>query len=237
MSPRIDLSVVIPAYREEENLRHLLPRLQGVLATLGLAAETLIVDTVTPLDGARVVCREYGAVCVPRKGGNSYGDAVRTGIALARGEWILFMDADGSHSPEFIPLLVRNARDGDYDIVIASRYIAGGRTDNPPLLIWMSHVLNFIYGAVLHIRCNDVSNSFKIYRADVLQGLSLRCNNFDIVEEILVRYTLKKKDTRIKEIPFTFKKRAFGQTKRNLLAFVASFAFTLLKLLLIKVRG
>lgn len=235
MSRDIDLSVVIPAYLEEENLRLLLPRLKEVLESLEIVTETLVMDTVTPLDDTRSVCKKYDAIHVPRQGGNAYGDAVRTGIRLARGKFIIFMDGDGSHSPEFIPTLYQSAVDND--IVIASRYVVGGETDNPRILIWMSHILNIIYTVVLNLRCKDVSNSFKIYRAEILKQLPLRCNHFDIVEEILVRYVLKKKDTRIQEVPFTFKQRMFGKTKRNLIAFIFSFYLALIKLLLIKIRG
>jgi dolichol-phosphate mannosyltransferase len=229
------MSIVIPAYLEEENLRLILPRIQEVLEKMKIAAETLVVDTMTPLDHTRSVCERHSAIHVPRRDGNSYGDAVRTGIEVARGRLILFMDADGSHSPEWIPRLYQEAK--DHDIVIASRYVPGGKTDNPRPLIWMSHILNLIYRVVLNIRCHDVSNSFKVYRTDVLKELSLRRNHFDIVEEILVRYLLKKKDARIKEIPFTFKQRMFGKTKRNLINFMFSFYLTLFKLLLIKIRG
>jgi dolichol-phosphate mannosyltransferase len=235
MPENTDLSVIIPAYLEEENLRLLLPRLKEVLDGMKITSETLVVDTLTPLDNTCSVCEKNGAIHVPRRGGNFYGDAVRTGIQKANGERILFMDADGSHSPEWIPALYQKAL--DHDIVIASRYVEGGQTDNPRLLIWMSHVLNILYTQVLNIRCKDVSNSFKVYRAEVLKQLPLRCNHFDIVEEILVRYMLKKKDATLHEVPFTFKQRMFGKTKRNLVAFVFSFYLTLIKLFLIKVRG
>ena len=65
----------------------------------------------------------------------------------------------------------------------------------------MSRILNLIYSMVLGLRCRDVSNSFKLYRGNLLRGL-----------------------------PFAFKKRMFGSTKRSLIVFILSFIVTLLRL-------
>jgi len=228
MGNDVELSVVLPAYREEENLRGLLPRLKAALSAITPDHELLVVDSLKPLDATAEACSANGARCVNRKGSDLFGDAVRTGITEARGRFVIFMDADGSHAPEFIGQLYSH-RD-EADIVIASRYIEGGDTENNPLLIAMSHALNWLYGAVLGIKCRDISNSFKLYRGEQLKALKLYCGNFDIVEEILVKIVRANSATRIKEIPFTFEKRKFGETKRNLAVFMFSFLVTLLRL-------
>lgn len=224
---QVDLSVVIPAYLEEENLRILLPRVIRSSAAAAERCEVVVVDTQEPLDHTRAVCEELGATYVRREGGNSFGCAVRTGIAAARGRHVIFMDADGSHPPELIPDLY--AHKDEYDVVIASRYVKGGHTENPAYLVWMSWILNMTYRLVLGIDCRDVSNSFKLYRGADLKALTLRCANFDIVEELLVKLNRRAK-LRVKELPFTFRKRMFGDTKRNLLWFIATYLVTLLRL-------
>jgi dolichol-phosphate mannosyltransferase len=228
MGPEVALSIVIPAYLEEENLRLLLPRLKTVVGNLGVATEILVVDTDPALDRTAEVCAEIGVTHLKREHGADYGCAVKTGIRASRGRWVLFMDADGSHAPEFIARLWEQAE--GHDIVIASRYVEGGVTENPRILQWMSLLLNKTYIAVLGLDCKDASNSFKLYRGAPLRSLSLTCRNFDIVEEILVRYGIVVPGARIKEIPFAFKKRMFGETKRNLFAFIGSFAVTLARL-------
>jgi dolichol-phosphate mannosyltransferase len=228
MGERVAYSIIIPAYLEEENLRVLLPRLTAVAANLPGPAEIVIVETAEPLDNTAAVCREYGVRCVNRRSTNSFGDAVRTGIAEARGEWTIFMDADGSHAPEFIPQLL--AETPHNDVVIASRYVRGGNTDNSALLVLMSRVLNWTYSIVLNIDCADVSNSFKVYRSDLLKRLNLRCDNFDVVEEILLRVLRQNANVKVKEIPFTFRSRMFGRTKRNLLLFMFTYLYTIIRL-------
>lgn len=224
----MQISIVLPAYLEEENLRILLPRLNAVRAKMAITSEILVVDTMKPLDNTKDACEANQVRYVAREGGNFFGDAVRTGIREAKGQYVLFMDADGSHTPEFIPELWKEASQND--VVIASRYIEGGFTENSTSLVLMSRVLNWTYSVILGLKCKDVSNSFKIYRADHLKSLKLKCNNFDIVEEILYKIARRNPGLRIKEIPFSFKKRMFGDTKRNLVAFIFTYLITIIKL-------
>lgn len=219
---------MLPAYCEEENLRFLLPRVNEMLRRLKGPNEVIIVDTVQPMDGTHLVCLQLGLKYVRRSPSNSFGDAVRTGIREAHGKWIIFMDSDGSHEPAWIPRLAEEA--GPSDIVIASRYINGGSTENSLPLIFMSKFLNKTYSFILHLDIHDVSNSFKLYRADLLKNLELRCQNFDIIEEILFKIKRSHPDVRIKEIPFIFKERQFGKTKRNLFWFMITYLFTIIRL-------
>jgi dolichol-phosphate mannosyltransferase len=230
-----ELSVVMPAYLEAENLRLLLPRLKSALEKCELKGfEILVVDTMTPLDETRQVCEQSGVKYLARAPGNFFGDAVRCGIKAAQGEWILCLDSDGSHPPEFAPELL--GRRTQADIVIASRYVSGGYTENNLPLVMMSRVLNWTYSVVLNLKCKDVSNSFKLYRASLLKELRLTCSNFDIIEEILFKILRYHPETKISEVPFTFKKRMFGETKRNLLLFISTYIFTMIKLRLSVIR-
>ena len=156
-----------------------------------------------------------------RTGGNAYGDAVRTGIKASIGEYVLLMDADGSHNPRDIARLWLARKDSD--IVIGSRYVKGGRTENPLILIWMSRILNYLYRFAFGLPVSDVSNSFRLYRGEQLRSISLVSGDFDIVEEILIRLTFGLTDATVAEVPVTFEKRKAGDSKRNLPAFLLSY--------------
>jgi len=225
---KYDLSVVMPSYKEADNLSILLPRLISSLNGLDITYEIIVVDTVKPMDLTQSVCELMSVTYLPRVPDNSFGSAVRTGIACSSGEKILFMDSDGSHTPEFIPAMYERARTSD--IVIASRYVETGRTDNPWHLVVMSRLLNVAFSLILGLPCKDVSNSLKIYKASDVKNLVLRCNNFDIVEELLYKVYRGRSDLIISEIPFFFKKRIFGETKRNLVMFMLTYFFTIIKL-------
>ena len=230
----MELSVALPAYLEAENLRVLLPTLKKVTMELAASAEVIVVDTTTPRDETPEICAATGAQYFPRTGGETYGDAIRTSINSTSGKWVVLMDADGSHNPEVIRELWDHRLHAD--IVIASRYVSGGRTENPKILIFMSQVVNVIFRIFLNLKCYDVSNSFRLYRGDELRALQLECNNFDVVEEILVKLAAARPDLRIKEVPFTFEKRKAGETKRQLFAFMIGYIGTLVKLMRLKAR-
>lgn len=206
----------------------ILPRLKDELGKLALRSEILVIDTMTKMDDTEGACIAGGARYCVRTGGNDYGCAVRTGIALACGDYVICMDADGSHSPEFIKDLYESR--GKADVVIASRYVKGGGTENSFMLILMSRIVNVVYSLLLGLPCRDVSNSFKLYRRADLQSLCLTSKNFDIVEEILFKLKKTKGRLTILEIPYFFKERQFGQTKRNLVLFIISYLGTLLRL-------
>ncbi len=224
----MELSVILPAYLEEENLRILLPRVKKTLNALTPANEIIVVDTERAMDGTPQACEEAGATYINRTGSNTYGSAIRSGLAKAQGKHIIFMDADGSHYPEFIKKLWAERENND--IVIASRYIEGGHTENSAVLVLMSKIVNWGYAFFLGLKVKDVSNSFKLYRAEYIKELTLKCDNFDVVEEILYKIIKNHKDCRIKELPFSFKQRMFGETKRNLPLFVLTYIQTLIKL-------
>ena len=216
---------MIPAYREADSLRALLPKIVAAAAALTPDYEVLIVDTEERMDDTAEVCAATGARHIHRSGGNQYGDAIRTGIAAARGQYLLCMDADGSHNPaSFASMWARRA---EWDIVIGSRYAPGGQTENPAVLIWMSYVVNLTFRMAFQLTARDVTNSFRLYRTAILKGMRLESNNFDVLEEILIRCVTHRPAARVCEVPVTFERRKAGESKRKLVAFAFGYLATL----------
>jgi dolichol-phosphate mannosyltransferase len=224
----VELTVIIPAYNEAANLKLVLPKLQEALAVAEPAHQILIVDRVQASDDSEEVCRAAGVSYINRTPSDSYGDAVRSGIKAAQGKRILMMDADGSHDPEFIQKMLA-CKDGN-DVVIASRYIEGGGSHVSGASIAMSRLLNLAFSAAFGLHCSDISNSFKLYDAEMLKSLSLECDNFDVIQEMLVKLIRRKPDLKIKEVPFHFGQRLTGSSKREYVKFITSYLRTLLKL-------
>ncbi len=206
----------------------MLPSIKAAAAALTPQFEILVVDTQEPMDETEAICATNGVRHVRRSGGNSYGDATRTAIQQARGTYLLNMDADGSHSPEYFrPMWAERERN---DLTIGSRYAPGGHTENPAVLIWMSYVLNLTFRVAFSIRAKDVTNSFRLYRREILTPLRLESSDFDILEEILIKISVRKPPARIGEIPVTFGRRKAGESKRKLVQFMIGYLKTLKKL-------
>lgn len=227
------LSVVIPAYKEAENLRLILPQIQEALK--GADYDINIIDTVDSMDETESICKQYGVNYFHREGGNLYGDAIRTGFKVATKDHILIMDADGSHSPSDFSKMLNDAE--NYDLTIGSRYVTDGKTDNPWILVFMSWIVNVCFRIALGLKVKDISDSFRIYKSADVKVLQLDCNNFDIVEEIIIKLSVYHNDYKIREVPITFNKRMYGESKRDLLKFAFSYISTIVKLFKIKAKA
>jgi dolichol-phosphate mannosyltransferase len=225
------LTVMIPAYREAESLRTLLPKVAAAAQALTPDYEVLIVDTQERMDDTDEVCALWAALNIRhirRRGANQYGDAIRTGIAEARGAYLLCMDADGSHNPASFAGMW--AKRGVWDITIGSRYAPGGQTENPAILIGMSYIVNLTFRLAFNLTAQDVTNSFRLYRTAILKPLKLESNDFDILEEILIRCVTQSPPATVGEVPVTFERRKAGESKRKLVQFAFGYLATLRKL-------
>ena len=226
--PLSNFSIIIPSLNEQDNLHVMLPEVQLALRDIEARIEVVVVIGRNEDPNSYPQDLGVGYRYVRRDPSDSFGDAIRAGIASSdpNSEFVIFMDADGSHSPRSLVKLI-NAPEQE-DVVVASRYTRGGSTENSYLLRFMSRVLNFAYRVVLGIPCNDISTNFKRYRRADLAQLDLTCNNFDIVEEILFRIkSLRGKDFRVLELPDHFAERRHGVSKRRLGPYIISYLVTL----------
>jgi dolichol-phosphate mannosyltransferase len=228
----MSLSIVLPAYHEAENLQELLPRLNHVMSQIGQPYEILVIDPIAKTDNTDEVCRANNCTYINRKNGNDYGDAIRTGIQKASKNFLVFMDADGSHNPDDIIKFYKEI--DSCDLVIGSRYITGGNSYNGFILKLMSYMLNVTYRFFFKIKAKDISNSFRMYRTEQLKTLTLECSNFDIVEEILIKLALRFHPFTILEIPVFFDRRKYGESKRDLCKFILTYIATIRRLLQFK---
>jgi len=223
------ISAVIPAYGEAENLKYLLPQIKKELLKTGEEYEIIVVDGIRSIDNSKVICHEHGAKYLNQEEAG-FGGAIRTGIRHASMDKLLMLDGDGSHSPEYIPKLHKALMSGA-DVAIGSRYAKGGKTFDSKVSVAMSKLLNFIYRSLLGIDARDVSTNYRMYRTNQIKQIVLKCQNYDILEEILLKLKLYKPTLKIKEIPIQFSKRKLGKSKRRFLPFAASYAKTLFVLL------
>lgn len=209
----IDLTVAIPALNEGPNLAFLLPQLRQVLDDLNIRYEILIItrnaDQQTRDEAARV-----RAVVVEQQE-RGYGGALLAAFQTASGAYILTMDADLSHSPNFIREMWSQRRTAE--VLIASRYVAGGKAIMPLSRYLLSKVLNVFFSFGLSLPIKDLSSGFRLYRADAVRTQLPRARDFDVLEELLLNAYAQ--GWRIKEIPFTYEPRQHGASNARVLQF------------------
>lgn len=226
------ISVVLLAYKEAENLKVLLPQIKKQVEAFGEEYELIVIDTPNPLDNTRDVCEQFGARYVNQRY-PAFGGAFRTGIEEARYDKFLIMDSDGSHNPKYIADIYRKFSEGA-DIVIGSRYTEGGMTNDAKSSIVMSKILNAVFRIITGIKAKDISTDFRMYDTEQLKRVRLSCRNYDILQEVLLRMKLNNKALSVKEIPITFEKRMYGESKRRLLPFILGYIKTMFKLMWIR---
>ena len=219
-----DLSVVIPALNEAENLRSLLPLIREVVADLDLAAEVIVVDGGSA-DDTKSIVPTLGAKVVDQME-RGYGGALLAGFAAARAPYVATMDADLSHPPVFLKDFWRERQTSD--VLIASRYIPGGKADMAVSRRILSGLLNRTYAVVLGLKLRDLSSGFRMYDRRVVATLDLRGRDFDILEEILVKIHIN--GGHIKEVPFYYRYRHSGESHAKLWKFGWAYAKTLLRM-------
>jgi SAM-dependent methyltransferase len=162
-SAELQLSLVAAGLERLSDRATFLAQLQQAIDALGVDAELIDV----PAD--------------PR----GFGHALRAGLRQARGDWILTVDPDFAGPMTFIADLW--ARRHDAEVVVASRYVEGSGAEMPPLRAAGSRVLNAVFRRGLSLGVNDGSSAMRLYRADVVKALSLQAEDYDILQEVLVR--------------------------------------------------
>jgi dolichol-phosphate mannosyltransferase len=219
-----DIAVIIPALNERANLEYLLPSLRDVIRGLDLRAEIIVADGGSE-DGSREVAEQQGARFVVQQE-RGYGGALLAGFEATNAPYIITMDADLSHRPVFLQSFWQQ-RD-EAEMLIASRYVEGGRADMGPFRRLLSHILNRTYRHALSLPLHDLSSGFRMYRRDVLDWKALQARDFDVLEEILVR--VHTNGCRIKEVPFHYMARSSGKSHAKLFRFGWAFSKTLFRM-------
>jgi len=221
MSPGKTL-VVIATYNERENL----PELVGEIFQAVPEATVLVVDDNSP-DGTGDWCDEAAArdprlVCLHRAGKQGLGTAILAGLRYAIDHdfaRVATLDADFSHHPRYLPRLLDGVSgdelNGRADVMIGSRYVAGGGIEGWPLRRrLMSRGVNLVARAALGLRVRDCSGGYRCYRVAALKRLDLAAisaRGYAMLEEIL--WHLKENGARLAETPIVFTDRRRGHSK------------------------
>jgi dolichol-phosphate mannosyltransferase len=211
--------IIVPTYNERENVARVVDEFLAPVPE----AELLFVDDASP-DGTGPLLDEIAAAnprvhVMHRAGKLGLGTAYLEGFrwGLERGyDYLMEMDADFSHDPEYLPAMVGAARDGA-DMVVGSRYAPGGGTENWGLGRRMLSQFGGLYArAVLGVGVRDMTAGFICYRRATLESIDLdavRSNGYSF--QIEMKYRVLRAGLRIVEVPIVFVDRAVGESKMS----------------------
>jgi glycosyltransferase involved in cell wall biosynthesis len=222
----MNLSVIIPVYNEAASIQVILKRVQDT----GLVHEIVVVDDGSK-DGTRDVLAaldgKNSVRVILHERNKGKGAAVRTGISAASGDVLLIQDADLEYDPRDYPQLLQPINEGLADVVYGSRFL--GRAHRVTMF-WhlvanklLTLMTNILYNTIL----TDMETGYKVFRREVLNGMTLRANSFNFEPEFTAK--ILKRNFRIFEVPITFNPRDYEQGKKIKLHDAFEAVWTLLK--------
>jgi len=210
------ISIVVPTYKEAENLPHVTKAIANAFAGRDWRYEILFIDDDSQ-DGSEEICARLSETdpvrIIVRKGERGLATAVIHGIEISAGDIVVVMDADLSHPASAIPEMVERLQTGQSDFVLGSRYVEGGTIhDDWSLFRKLNSIIPSLLARPLCHLEDPMSGFFAIRRTDMPESSLLSPIGYKIALEIFV----KGKFQQASEVPIHFADRQYGESKLSL---------------------
>ena len=204
-----DVSVIIPAYCEEDTIAEVLQRVLKVSWSLGNTEIIVVDDGSTDRTGERVAAFPF-VKYLRHQVNMGKGAAIRTGIKSARGKILVIQDADLEYLPEYIPCLVKPISEGTMDIVYGSRF--KGKPEGMSFSHFIGNsVLSAVARFLYNIQITDIMTGQKAFKRSALNSFELGENGFAV--EIEITCLGFNADSKFTEVPIPYSYRQHGVSK------------------------
>ena len=208
------ISILVPVFNEKQTIKECINRIL-VSDTCGLKKEIIISDN-NSTDGTKEIPKdlnEDSVKCLFKEKNEGKGANIRNALQHAKGDLVLFQDADLEYHPENYPDLIKPFLDNDADVVYGSR-LTGSKITK--ILGWPNLMGNKMFTLLANILFNriftDIATGYKIFRRDILNDIKIISDGFEIEPEITAK--ISKKNLNIYEIPISIYSRQYSEGKK-----------------------
>ncbi len=211
------LSVIIPVFNERATISKILERVLAATLPEGMTRELVVVDDAST-DGTREFLQNLAPEINhlklhPVNRGKS--QALRTGIAHAKGDFLIIQDADLEYDPQQYALLLEPLLANRADVVYGSRFSMrdGIKPSIFSLHVFGNRLLTTICNLLSGLELTDMETCYKVFRMDALRGLPLKAERFGFEPEVTIKLARQKR-WRFTELPISYQPRSYAQGKK-----------------------
>lgn len=234
----MSVSFIIPTFNEKDNIIKLINNISIYIKKITKDYEIIVIDDSSP-DNTGEICNRYyqnnkNVKTFIRKNIKGFASAIYFGIKKAKKDYIIVMDADFSHDPKLIPVMLHKAK--KYDIVLGSRYTKNGGGENKQRF-WLSKIYNIYLKVLLKIDITDFLFGYFCVRKDYLiKNKLLDKHIFVGFGDYFIRfaYSISKSGGSFYEISAFYKNRMYGESKSNLIKMLFTYTITSLEIFKLK---
>jgi dolichol-phosphate mannosyltransferase len=232
------LSIVIPAYNEEESITETVTTLYETLTVEQIPHEIVVINdnskdkTKEVLDALKKKISSLNYYT--NKGPNGFGYAIRYGLERFKGDCVAIMMADMSDSPADLVKFYRTMVAKNVDAVFGSRFDKGGKVvDYPKVKLMINRVANMIIRLLMGIKYNDTTNAFKLYKRETIEGIKpFLAPHFNLTVELPLKAFVRGYTFAV--VPNSWHNRKYGESKLKIKEMGSRYFFILLYCLIEK---